>query len=148
MENIVLSLKNKFSNNVEVESADNSIYLQTSSENVFLIASYLKENKLAPYFSFLTAVDYPEKIDLIYYLHDIDRNISFKIKTSVEKISPKIKSISAIYNGANYHEREVFDLFGVIFENHQDLRRIVTPDDFKGYPLRKDFTNEDLVVMK
>lgn len=148
MQNIISSLKTKFQDNVTVESIGNSINIQTSKENFYSLVKYLADEKIAPYFSFLTAVDYSDRIDLIYYFYNIDQNMSIKIKTFTEKISPKIQSIALIYKGADYHEREVFDLFGVVFENHPNLKRLLTPDDFEGYPMRKDFTNDDLVVMK
>lgn len=148
MQNIIPSLKNKFHEAITVESIGNSINIQTSKENIYALVEYLSDEKIAPYFSFLTAVDYTDRIDLIYYFYNIDRNMLIKIKTSTEKISPKIQSIALIYRGADYHEREVFDLFGVVFEDHPNLKRLLTPDDFEGYPMRKDFTNDELIVMK
>ena len=89
----------------------------------------------------VAGVDYPEeekRFNLVYLLLSHENNLRIKIKISFG-ISKKIPSIVKIFPSANWMEREVFDMYGIEFENHPDLRRILTDYNFEGYPLRKDF---------
>ena len=89
----------------------------------------------------LTAVDYPsreERFELVYIFLSMSLNARILIKSSI-KIEDKIESISLLYKSANWLERECYDLFGIYFLNHPDLRRIMTDYNFEGHPLRKDF---------
>ena len=89
----------------------------------------------------LTAVDYPsreERFELIYLFLSMTLNSRIIIKSSI-KIEDKIESISSLHKSANWFERECYDLFGIYFSNHPDLRRIMTDYNFEGHPLRKDF---------
>jgi NADH-quinone oxidoreductase subunit C len=90
----------------------------------------------------VTGVDrYPAdpRFEVVYHLHSISRKERFRIKARVSGDNPEIESACAVYRSANWYERETFDLFGVTFLNHPDLRRIMMPDDWNGYPLRKDY---------
>ena len=92
--------------------------------------------------STVTAVDrYPRRprFELVYHLHSISRKERLRLKTRLDGDSPEIDSATAVWRSANWYEREVFDLFGVRFRNHPDLRRIMLPDDWDGHPLRKDY---------
>jgi len=89
----------------------------------------------------LTAVDYIEnkkRFEIVYILLSLKYNTRIRVKTYVDE-TVKVQSISSIYSCANWLEREVWDLFGVYFLNHSDLRRILTDYSFESYPLRKDF---------
>jgi NADH-quinone oxidoreductase subunit C len=92
--------------------------------------------------STLTAVDrFPAepRFEVVYHLHSLERNERLRLKCMLGGTDPEIDSVTIIWRGANWYEREVFDLFGIRFRNHPDLRRIMMPDDWEGYPLRKDF---------
>jgi NADH-quinone oxidoreductase subunit C len=87
----------------------------------------------------LTAVDrFPEepRFEIVYHLHSLARNTRLRLKC---RVTSSIDSVIPVWRGANWYEREVFDLFGVTFRNHPDLRRIMLPDDYEGNPLRKDY---------
>jgi len=92
----------------------------------------------------ITACDYPEKnvFEVIYHLLSLLRNERIRLKTEVERNNPFVSSIISIYPAANWFEREVYDLFGIKFENHPNLKRILLWEKFPGYPLRKDFPLE------
>ncbi len=90
------------------------------------------------FLSFITAVDYKEYLELIYVLRNILEKNLILLKTSVKE-NEEIESISDTYAGANWMEREIYDLFGIKFKNHPYLKRLLLPDDYKGHPLRKDF---------
>ncbi|MCS7244797.1 MAG: NADH-quinone oxidoreductase subunit C [candidate division WOR-3 bacterium] len=91
------------------------------------------------YLSFITAVDKNENFEVIYLFRNLNENTEEFIKCIVSKDNPKIPTISDIFYGANWQEREVYDLFGIVFQDHPDLRRILLPEDYEGHPLRKDF---------
>ena len=89
----------------------------------------------------ITAVDHPERaerFDLVYHFLSMYRNHRIRVKVSVRP-DEMVPSINALHPSANWFEREVFDMFGILFSGHPDLRRILTDYGFRGYPLRKDF---------
>ncbi|MBN8649304.1 MAG: NADH-quinone oxidoreductase subunit C [Caulobacterales bacterium] len=108
------------------------------------IISVLKNLQTIEGFSTLidiTAVDYPENVqrfEIVYHLLSMNNNIRVRVKTAI-KDGQSIQSAVEIWPVANWFEREVFDMYGVLFENHPDLRRILTDYGFEGHPLRKDF---------
>ena len=92
--------------------------------------------------STVTAVDrYPAepRFEIVYHLQSIAGKQRLRLKARVTSESGEIESVTSIYRGADWYEREVFDLFGVRFLNHPNLTRIMMPDDWEGYPLRKDY---------
>ena len=89
----------------------------------------------------ITAVDYPtrnNRFEIVYNLLSVRHNSRIRVKTYADEATP-VPSITSLYDGANWYEREVYDLFGVFFVGHPDLRRIMTDYGFDGHPLRKDF---------
>lgn len=89
----------------------------------------------------ITAVDYPtrdQRFEVVYNLLSVRHNSRIRVKTYADEATP-VPSITGLYDGANWYEREVYDLFGVFFTGHPDLRRIMTDYGFDGHPLRKDF---------
>ena len=101
----------------------------------------------------ICGVDYPEKearFEVVYNLLSIKYNSRIRVKVAVDELTP-IDSVTSIYNSAGWYEREVWDLYGVFFSNHPDLRRILTDYGFDGHPLRRDFPLTDIqkyVMMK
>jgi NADH-quinone oxidoreductase subunit C len=92
--------------------------------------------------SYLTAVDWHEKraeFELLYFLHSLSSAERLGVKVSVERSQPTVHSVSHIWLAADWYERELYDLFGIRFQNHPDLRRILMPEDWMGHPLRKDY---------
>ena len=92
--------------------------------------------------STVTAVDrYPSepRFELVYHVHSVSRNQRLRLKCRIAGENPEIDSVTPVWRSAGWYEREVFDLFGIRFRNHPDLRRIMLPEDWEGYPLRKDY---------
>ena len=107
------------------------------------VFTFLKYHTAAEFtqVSDITAVDYPtrnQRFEVVYNLLSIRHNARIRVKTYADEASP-VPSITSLYDGANWYEREVYDLFGVFFTGHPDLRRIMTDYGFDGHPLRKDF---------
>ena len=87
----------------------------------------------------LTAVDYKDKIQGLYHLFSCRWNLWVTVKVDLDRENPVIDSLTGLWPGANFEEREAFDLMGVTYNDHPDLRRILMPDDYPSHPLRKDF---------
>lgn len=97
------------------------------------------------YLSDVTAVDrFPiePRFELNYHLLSLSRRDSLRLRARLPGDSPVIDSVFPVWPTANWHEREIFDLFGIRFEGHPNLRRMLLPDDWEGYPLRKDYPVE------
>jgi len=97
------------------------------------------------FFEDLTAVDWfpaSPRFQLSYHILSHGYKERIRLRAMVEEAEPAVESITSVWPGANYYEREVFDLFGIRFEGHPNLRRIMMPDDWKGHPLRKDYPVE------
>lgn len=112
-------------------------------ENVWKTVFFFKNHNLSDFncLVFICGIDYPERenrFEILYDFLSLSFNSRLSIKTSVNEITP-IKSIVSIFPSANWWEREIWDLFGVFFIDHPDLRRILTDYGFQGFPLRKDF---------
>lgn len=93
----------------------------------------------------LTALDWPKEeiIQVVYHLFSYSQNHQIVLKVDLPRDNPKVATVESVWKVANWLEREVYDLFGVIFEGHSDLRRIMLPDDWVGYPLRKDYVEQE-----
>lgn len=91
------------------------------------------------YLANLTAVDYQERFELVYHIYSIPDNRKLLVKADVDHNEPLAPSAVSIWPTADWQEREVFDLMGIRFEGHPNLKRILLPDEFEGHPLRKDF---------
>jgi NADH-quinone oxidoreductase subunit C len=98
--------------------------------------------------SCLTAVDYPaaNKITVVCHLWSYRHRTQMTLKLDTDRANPKAPTLEGVWKSADWFEREVFDLYGVVFEGHPDLRRIMMPDDYQKHPLRKDFTDDGFIV--
>ena len=119
------------------------LFIDVDIENIISTILFLKTNEKCRFKQLIdiTAVDYPEKekrFKIVYLLLSHEKNLRIVINTHInEKVV--VPSITKIFPSANWMEREVFDMYGISFKDHPDLRRILTDYGFKGYPLRKDF---------
>tara|TARA_B100000989_G_scaffold289337_1_gene261025 strand:- start:2045 stop:2656 length:612 start_codon:yes stop_codon:yes gene_type:complete len=132
--------------------SNNELSVESSKSDFIKIILFLKDH---PNTSFdvlvdICGVDYPERknrFEIVYQLLSISLNLRMKLKLRVQE-DESVESLCSIYPCANWYEREIWDLFGISFENHPDLRRILTDYDFEGFPLRKDFPLTGFVQVK
>ena len=124
-----------------LEEGKQYLNVTVSPEKLHGLATQLKENKdLAfDYLFNLTGVDYGDTLGVVYHLESTAYQHAIVIKVSTNRQNPQIPTVCDIWLTANFHEREVFDYFGIIFTNHPDLRRMFLDEEWKGFPLRKDY---------
>ncbi len=116
--------------------------LEIAPAKIASICGFLKYDQKFNRLSTVTAVDrYPvePRFEVVYHLHSVGRNERVRLKCRVPGADPEIESVTPVWRGAGWYEREAFDLFGIRFRGHPDLRRIMMPDDWEGHPLRKDY---------
>lgn len=98
------------------------------------------------YFDFCTCVDRPpDYLHLVYSLHSMGHQHRVQLKVVLDRYNPCVPTVSHLWRNADWNEREVYDLFGVFFPGHRDLRRLMMPEDWEGHPLRKDYAHPNLV---
>lgn len=120
----------------------NELTLEIAPAKIVSVCGFLKFDQKFIRLSTVTAVDrYPSepRFEVVYHLHSIERNDRLRLKARLPGSEPAIDSVISVWRGANWYEREVFDLFGITFTGHPDLTRIMMPDDWEGHPLRKDY---------
>lgn len=141
---VLEDLRDKFLEKIKqisVEFRDEAIIIDKDS--LLDIVKFLKNDPYA--FTMLldlTCVDYKgqkERFQMVYHLFSLSNNQRLRIKTSLPEKDSSIDSLTSLWNNANWLEREVYDMFGIRFNGHPDLRRIFMYDGFEGYPLRKDY---------
>ncbi|MBA4370749.1 MAG: hypothetical protein C0418_04140 [Coriobacteriaceae bacterium] len=93
----------------------------------------------------VTAVDRGETFEMVYRLQSREHRVGVFLKCPVPREDPRVPSLVAFWPAADWQEREVYDLFGIVFDGHPDLRRIMLPEDAEGHPLRKDFVSERVI---
>ena len=119
------------------------LYIDINVEDIISTILFLKTNEKCKFKQLIdiTAVDYPQKekrFKIVYLLLSHENNLRLIIKINIDE-KEKVPSITKIFPSANWMEREIFDMYGISFKDHPDLRRILTDYGFEGYPLRKDF---------
>lgn len=127
---------------LEAEAPSGETVLLVDPDRIAAVCAFLKDHQRFERLVGVTAVDrYPAepRFEVVYLLHSIARNERLRLKCRLPGKAAEIDSIFGVWPGANWYEREVFDLFGIRFRNHPDLRRIMMPDDWEGHPLRRDF---------
>ena len=121
--------------------------LVVEAKDVPRVCRFLKDTPAydMDYLANLTAIDYPpETIEVVYHLYSMSRKhgpVALRVK--LPRANPVVASVTPVWRGAEFQEREVYDLFGVVFEGHPDLRRILMWEEFVGHPMRKDYVVED-----
>ncbi|HSG29976.1 MAG TPA: NADH-quinone oxidoreductase subunit C [Thermodesulfobacteriota bacterium] len=145
---LLTSIQTRLDSSVQkIESFRGETTLYITRKSFFKVCRLLKEEYGFTFLVDVTAVDYLDKRDtryeMVYVLHrfgnDYEENFRLRLKVLLDEKELSIDSITPIWSSANWLEREVYDMFGVQFPGHPDLRRILMPDDYEPHPLRKDF---------
>lgn len=141
---IIEKIKLKFGEIVLESKFDGVVdpYLKIVSSSVKEVAFFLRDDSELSfdYLMCLSGVDYAKGLlGVVYQFYSLKNRHKITIKVEIAAEQPELPSIVSAFPSANWHEREAFDMFGIIFTDHPDLRRILLPDDWVGYPLRKDY---------
>ncbi len=124
------------------EFSRGEVLLWIRREKIGGVCRFLRDEKKFERLSGLTVIDrHPiePRFEVVYLLHSVSRNERLKLKVALPGDAADVETVTGVWPGADWYEREAFDLFGVRFTGHPDLRRIMMPQDWEGHPLRKDF---------
>ncbi|WP_338764832.1 NADH-quinone oxidoreductase subunit C [Bernardetia sp. ABR2-2B] len=147
-EEIVIILQEKFQDSISVQNTETlqPRILIEKKENLLEIAQFLYADERL-YFDNLvciTALDNQDSFEVVYqfYSYPFEHSMTLAVLLSNEE-NPSVDSLTSIWKSADWHEREAFDMIGINFTNHPDLRRILMPSDWEGFPLRKDYKTQE-----
>jgi NADH-quinone oxidoreductase subunit C len=150
---IAVLLTEKFGGQI-IESKTDAVNPWSAVEPSFLldICRFLRSDERLEmdHLELLGGADYKDRIEVVYVVCSIKHHHRYTLKCRLPRDAPKAPTVESVWRVANWHEREAFDMFGVDFEGHSDMRRILCPDDWEGHPLRKDYifptTYRDMAV--
>lgn len=129
--------------NARLEEFRGEAHLFVEPEQIVAAITWLRDEQKFELLSAMTAVDYwPQekpRFHVVYQLTSISKNLSLQVRVPVTATNPVVPSVSGLFGSANWREREIWDMFGIRFTDHPDLRRILMPADWEGHPLRKDY---------
>jgi NADH-quinone oxidoreductase subunit C len=144
---ITAQLNEKFGSSIQnIEDPDGIITYTINSKIVTPFIQYLKEQLGYNFLTDLCGVHYPEKelnLCVVYHLHNFQDNKRLRLKSFISANNPVISTTTGLFPAANWMERETFDFYGIIFEGHPDLKRILNVDYLDYYPMRKEYPLED-----
>jgi len=144
---LIQKISSKFADRVSTFSEPMGLLtFETSKEEIIEVLTFLKNDLDFNFLTDITGIHYPEQklpIGVIYHLHSFRQNVRVRIKVFLEEQNPSIPTVFNLWRGADWMERETYDFFGVQFEGHPDLRRILNMDDMVAFPMRKEFPLED-----
>jgi NADH-quinone oxidoreductase subunit C len=142
---IVDKIKSAFGSSLE-ETSDfrGDLSLTISKDQLVPAAKFLKEDRELQFemCKDVTAIDWAtgkKRFTVVYHIYSFKLNFTLRLKVNIDNNPPSIESVTHIWRGADWYERETFDMYGIEFINHPDLRRIYMPQGFEYYPLRKEF---------
>ena len=148
-EELLKKINEKFDQQITVVGEPYGLLtIETGREQIIALLEFLKNDTVLQfiYLTDITAVHYPETanpIGIIYHVHSLVNNVRIRIKVFLPADDYHIPTATTVWHGANWMERETYDFFGVIFDGHPDLRRILNVDDMTVFPMRREYPLED-----
>lgn len=117
-------------------------FVTADKDCLFKLCSFLKDKLCFDHCSCVCGVDRVDRFQTVYHIASYTNNVVIEITVDLPHDDPRVDSVTPLWGGANWHERETYDMFGIIFDNHPKLERILLPEDVQFFPMRKDFTVE------
>jgi len=142
---VLTNLRERFGDAVrDVAGHRGEVTVELPRERLVEVCTWLRDHPSARFrlLSDLSGTDYPDRPDRLcvdYHLYSFDHNVRLRLKVRVSVEDPHVPSVTGVWPTADWHEREVYDFFGVRFDGHPNLIRILMPEDWQGYPQRKDY---------
>jgi len=142
---IIQKVKEQFDNSIEeIKEFRGDLSITIKKEKIVELAKLLKEDNDLHFETCIdvTAIDWAtrkNRFTVVYHVYSYKNNFTLRIKANIDDNPPQIESVTSVWKSANWYERETYDMYGIIFINHPDLRRIYMPEGFEYHPLRKDF---------
>jgi len=142
---VLQKLKNEFTSiDFEISDFRNELTVKFPKENIVEICSFIKTDSELEfvYCEDITAVDWAKRTNrftVVYHIYSFKNNFRIRLKADVDESDCNIDSVCSVWKAANWQERETYDMYGIKFNNHPDLRRMYMPEEFEYHPLRKDF---------
>ena len=153
MEDLKDHIKTQLGDAVNSSSIENGeLTIEARRAEIMTVISFLRDDPICKFSSLIDicGVDYPSRerrFDVVYHMLSMAHNTRIRIKVSTDETVP-VHSVTSLFPNANWYEREAFDMYGILFDEHPDLRRILTDYGFEGYPLRKDFPLSGFVEVR
>ena len=153
MEDLKDHIKTQLGDAVNAASIENGeLTIEARRAEIMTVISFLRDDPICKFSSLIDicGVDYPSRerrFDVVYHMLSMAHNTRIRIKISTDETVP-VHSVTSLFPNANWYEREAFDMYGILFDEHPDLRRILTDYGFEGYPLRKDFPLSGFVEVR
>lgn len=142
---VVIKLKEKFPKyNFETAEFRNELTIKLDKKNITKVCKFLKEDENLQFklCEDVTAIDWARRTDrftVVYHIFSLEHNFRLRLKADVDESDCSIDTVSTVWKSANWAEREAYDMYGIKFKGHPDLRRMYLPEEFEYHPLRKDF---------
>lgn len=122
-----------------IEVGERRIYLNVTREILLSLCNKMKDELGFEHVSSVTGVDMKDRFQVVYHISSYQNKVVTEITVDLPRDKPEVESITPLWGGANWHEREAYDMFGIIFKNHPKLERLLLEPDFEFFPLRKDY---------
>ncbi len=146
MKDLILNLLNKNLPEVQITVSEfkDELTLQVNKKDILEVCKFLKNNDELQFLicEDITAIDWARRTNrftVVYHIFSLKNKFRLVLKADVDESDCTIDSVTSVWRAANWQEREVYDMYGIKFNNHPDLRRMYMPEEFEHYPLRKDF---------
>ncbi|MDR0523872.1 MAG: NADH-quinone oxidoreductase subunit C [Candidatus Methanoplasma sp.] len=133
-------LESRFGDRVRIDKTEpRRVYVTVPREDVFDVCSFIRDALCFEHVSAVTGNDMVDRMEVVYHLSNYNTGIMIEITTVLPADDLRVKSVSSLWEGCNWHERETYELFGIVFEGHPKLERLLTPDTYEFYPFRKSY---------
>jgi NADH-quinone oxidoreductase subunit C len=152
LEHLAGRVSEEFQSGVATNIAFGELTVETDAASIVDVLTFLRDDKDCAFFSFidLAGADYPgreQRFEVVYHLMSPTKNTRIRVKLRTDE-DASVPSVTSVFPGADWFEREAYDLYGILFTGHPDLRRLLTDYGFEGHPLRKDFPTTGFIEVR
>ncbi len=140
VEQVIQLIGDRFGGDVTVRgSKERRVFLSAGRERIYELCEYIHDVLNFEQASSLSGVDWETHMQMVYHLSNYYNGVMIEIEVDIPNDDLRVDSVTPIWEGANWHERETYELFGIVFDNHPQLERLLTPCDYEFFPFRKSY---------